>query len=62
MSRDPLEYGLFGINLSRSLFPVKSLADVEPGAKVLIQTSSGAEISGFKLLIFDDTYALYQKE
>jgi hypothetical protein len=62
IKREPVEYALFGINRSRSLFPVKSLIDVESGAKVLVETPSAAEITGFRLLIFDDIYGLYQKE
>jgi 4-amino-4-deoxy-L-arabinose transferase-like glycosyltransferase len=61
INREPIEYGLFGINRSRSLFPVNSLVDVEPGAKVLVETHSAAEICGFRLLNYDDKYALYQK-
>ncbi len=62
MERDPLEYGLFGVNRSRMLLPITSFDDIAPGAKVIVEMVPQEELPGFKLLNFDDKYSIYQKE
>ncbi len=62
MERDPLEYGLFGVNRSRMLLPITSFDDIPPGAKVIVEMVPQEELPGFKLLNFDDRYSIYQKE
>lgn len=62
ISRDPLEYGLFGVNRSRNLYPVDSIRQVEKGAYLLIENSRISSMNGFILIKSNDRYSIYQRE
>lgn len=61
MSRDPLEYGLFGVNRSRNLYPVSSINDVATNGFVLVSNNRDIQLGGLRLLNTNDHYSIYQK-
>jgi hypothetical protein len=61
MERTPLEYGLFGLNRTRELFPITAFAEVKNGGFLLVDKAHDQPLPGFTLISSDDKYALYQR-
>ena len=61
MSRDPLEYGLFGINRSRNLFPLDNSDEVPLNAVVLVQKGRDVNTDRFQLVTSGDRYLVYRR-
>jgi hypothetical protein len=61
MDRNPLEYGLFGVNRTRELFPVKDAVEVPAAAYLLIDRSQDSP-QGFKFIVDSGQFRLYKKD
>ena len=61
MERTPLEYGLFGTNRTRELFPVTAFSKVKTGGFLLVDKAHDQLLPGFTLIASDDKYAVYQR-
>ena len=61
MERTPLEYGLFGLNRTRELFPVTTFAEVKNGGFLLVDKAHDLPLPSFTLIASDDKYAVYQR-
>ena len=59
--RDPLEYGLFGINRSRNLYPVDSITEVPKNTYLFIENSRITTRPGFILIDRNARYSIYQR-
>ena len=62
MERTPLEYGLFGLNRTRELFPINGYEDVEKDGFLMVDKAHDQPLPGFKLIASDDKYAIYQRD
>ncbi len=62
MSRDPLEYGLFGVNRSRSLYPVDSSNEVPLNCYMLIQNTRKVTLTDFRHVNSNEHYSVVYKE
>jgi hypothetical protein len=62
ISRDPLEYGLFGFNRSRSLYPVDSPDEVPMNGYMLIQIDRKVTLTDFRHVNSNEHYSIVQKE
>ena len=61
ISQSPLEYGLFGINQTRELFPIKNPATVPLKGILLTKKDQATELTGFSLISANGLYELYQR-
>lgn len=61
MDRNPLEYGLFGVNHTRELYPVKEVDDVPEEAYLVIDRAQDSP-QGFKLIVDSGQFKLYKKD
>jgi hypothetical protein len=62
MSRDPLEYGLFGVNRSRSLYPVDLPNEVPLNGYMLIQNTRKVTLTDFRHVNSNEHYSVVHKE
>jgi hypothetical protein len=60
MDARPLEYALFGINVTRSLFPVNDLFQKSEGQYLLVENSLSVTPSGLTLIASDDQFSIYR--
>lgn len=61
MSRDPLEYGSFGINRSRNLYPLDNSDEVPLNAVVLVQKGRDVSTDRLQLVTSGDRYSVYRR-
>jgi len=62
ISQSPLEYGLFGINQARELFPVARVSEVPIYGLLLIEKDRFTSLPGFDLIGSNGNLYLFQRE
>lgn len=61
ITNDPLEYALFGINRSRSLYPITDIDDIKPGYFLTSNTTPIPPSSEMQLLGMNADYSIFYK-
>jgi 4-amino-4-deoxy-L-arabinose transferase-like glycosyltransferase len=62
ISQSPLEYGLFGINQTRELFPITHINEVPIHGILLIEKDRFTSLPGFDLIDSSEKLFLFQRE
>lgn len=62
MTNNPLEFALFGINRSRTLYPITNIDEVEINSLLLIENAKITSLPGFKFFGSNNTFSIYIRE